>query len=101
MRGLKTALIEQEDFGAGTSGRSTKLIHGGVRYLEAAFKKLDWGSWELVKEALEERGFMLRAAPYMNHPLPIMIPLYQWWQVPYMLLGVKVSDWLAGAARVV
>mmetsp|Transcript_20488 Transcript_20488/g.33013 ORF Transcript_20488/g.33013 Transcript_20488/m.33013 type:complete len:617 (-) Transcript_20488:289-2139(-) len=101
MRGLKTALIEQEDFGAGTSGRSTKLIHGGVRYLEAAFKKLDWGSWELVKEALEERGFMLRAAPYMNHPLPIMIPLYQWWQVPYMLLGVKVYDWLAGAARVV
>jgi len=100
-RGLKTALIEVEDFGSGTSGRSTKLIHGGVRYLETAFKKLDYGSWELVKEALEERGFMLKAAPYMNKPLPIMIPLYTWWEVPYMLIGVKVYDWLAGKNRVV
>jgi len=100
-RGLKTAMIEMEDFGSGTSGRSTKLIHGGVRYLEQAFKKLDYKSWEMVKEALEERGFMLSAAPYMNKPLPIMIPLYSWWEVPYMLAGVKVYDWLAGSNRVV
>ncbi|CAM9701423.1 unnamed protein product, partial [Phaeothamnion confervicola] len=101
MRGMKTALIEAEDFGAGTSGRSTKLIHGGIRYLETAFKKLDYESYKLVVEALEERAYMLRAAPYMNHPLPIMIPLYRWWEVPYMWAGAKVYDLLAGSRRVV
>lgn len=64
-----------------TSGRSTKLIHGGIRYLETAFWKLDIGSYKLVQEALEERAHMLAAAPYMNSPLPIMIPIYKWWEV--------------------
>ncbi|CAM9299413.1 unnamed protein product, partial [Chrysoparadoxa australica] len=100
-RGLKTALIEAEDFGAGTSGRSTKLIHGGIRYLETAFKKLDWESYTLVREALEERAYMLQAAPYMNKALPIMIPIYKWWEVPYMWAGTKVYDLVAGSRRVV
>ena len=95
-RGLKVALVERDDFGSGTSGRSTKLIHGGVRYLEAAFKKLDYGSFKLVKEALAERAFMLQSAPYMARPLPIMIPMYQWWKVPYFWAGVKVYDLVAG-----
>ncbi|CAN0282967.1 unnamed protein product, partial [Ectocarpus sp. 4 AP-2014] len=89
-----------------TSGRSTKLIHGGIRYLETAFKKLDMESYNLVEEALEERAYMLQAAPYMNRPLPIMIPIYKWWEVPYMWIGAKAScllvyDWIAGAKLVV
>lgn len=98
-RGLKTAMVERSDFAAGTSGRSTKLIHGGIRYLEAAFKKLDWGSYRLVQEALDERSFMLQSAPYMAKPLPIMIPLYAVWQVPYFWAGAKVYDLVAGSRR--
>ncbi|CAN0187961.1 unnamed protein product [Ascophyllum nodosum] len=94
-------MVEAEDFGAGTTGRSTKLIHGGIRYLEAAFKNLDLESYRLVEEALEERAYMLQAAPYMNHPLPIMIPVYTWWELPYMWIGTKVYDWLAGSKLVV
>eukprot|EP00611_Tribonema_gayanum_P009894 TRINITY_DN19778_c0_g1_i1.p1 TRINITY_DN19778_c0_g1~~TRINITY_DN19778_c0_g1_i1.p1 ORF type:complete len:456 (+),score=128.47 TRINITY_DN19778_c0_g1_i1:95-1462(+) len=101
MRGMNTAMIEANDFGAGTSGRSTKLIHGGIRYLETAFKKLDLESLHLVREALEERAYMLRAAPYMNKPLPIMIPIYTWWELPYMWAGAKVYDLVAGSRRAV
>lgn len=100
-RGLNVALVERDDFSAGTSGRSTKLIHGGVRYLEAAFKRLDIGSYHLVNEALEERAHMLTSAPYMNRPLPIMIPIYKWWEVPYMYIGTKVYDFIAGSKRFV
>ena len=97
-RGLKTALVERADFSAGTSGRSTKLIHGGIRYLERAFWRLDYTSLELVHEALEERAFMLRAAPYMNSALPIMIPIYEAWQVPYFWAGAKAYDLVAWAS---
>lgn len=71
-RGLSVALIERDDFAAGTSSRSTKLIHGGVRYLEQAFKSMDLSLIELVTEALEERSFMLESMPFMAKPLPIM-----------------------------
>lgn len=71
-RGLKTALIEREDFAAGTSSRSTKLVHGGVRYLEKAFKNLDYGQLKLVFEALHERSQLLTNAPYLSNALPIM-----------------------------
>jgi glycerol-3-phosphate dehydrogenase len=96
-RGLKCAMVERDDFSAGTSGRSTKLIHGGIRYLENAFKNLDIAEWDLVKEALAERRHMLTAAPYMNSPLPIMIPMFakHWWEVflvPYYLVGTKVYE---------
>ncbi|CAI5726287.1 unnamed protein product [Peronospora destructor] len=100
-RGLNTAVVEASDFAAGTSGRSTKLIHGGIRYLETAFLKLDYAAFKLVNEALEERSFFLSAAPYMNRPLPIMIPIYKWWEVPYMWVGTKAYDIVAGSKRFV
>lgn len=100
-RGLNTAVVEASDFAAGTSGRSTKLIHGGIRYLEAAFMRLDMAAFNLVFEALEERSFFLGAAPYMNRPLPIMIPIYTWWEVPYMWVGAKMYDLVAGSKRYV
>ena len=71
-RGLRTALIEREDFAAGTSSRSTKLVHGGVRYLEKAVFSLDYGQLKLVFEALHERKRLLENAPHLSNALPIM-----------------------------
>lgn len=99
LRGLKVAVIDADDFASGTSGRSTKLIHGGVRYLENAFWKLDIGEYRLVREALEERTHMLQAAPHMARALPIMVPLESYWQIPYYWLGGKVYDFVAGKDR--
>jgi glycerol-3-phosphate dehydrogenase len=72
--------------------RSTKLIHGGVRYLEQAFKSMDLSLIELVTEALEERSFMLDSMPFMAKPLPIMLPCYSWWEIPFYFAGMKVCD---------
>lgn len=74
--GLKTALVEADDFASGTSSRSTKLIHGGVRYLQKAIMQLDIEQYRMVKEALHERASMLESAPHLAHPLPIMLPVY-------------------------
>jgi len=74
--GLKTALVEADDFASGTSSRSTKLIHGGVRYLQKAIMQVDIEQYRMVKEALHERASMLKNAPYLAHPLPIMLPVY-------------------------
>lgn len=95
-RGLKVALVERDDFSCGTSSRSTKLIHGGVRYLEKAVWNLDYNQYELVKEALHERKVFLDIAPHLTFALPIMIPVYTWWQLPYFWMGVKAYDLLAG-----
>ncbi|OLL22121.1 Glycerol-3-phosphate dehydrogenase, mitochondrial [Neolecta irregularis DAH-3] len=95
-RGLKVALVERDDFAAGTSSRSTKLVHGGVRYLEKAFLELDYEQYKLVKEALRERATFLHIAPHLSHALPIMIPIYKIWQGPYYWAGTKVYDMLAG-----
>ncbi|KAL1513288.1 hypothetical protein ABEB36_002713 [Hypothenemus hampei] len=96
-RGLKTALIEADDFASGTSSRSTKLIHGGVRYLQKAIMQLDYDQYKMVKEALHERAAMLEQAPHLAHPLPIMLPVYKWWQVPYYWFGIKMYDVVAGS----
>lgn len=96
-RGLRVGLVERDDFAAATSSRSTKLVHGGVRYLEKAVWNLDYGQYLLVKEALHERRTFLDMAPHLSFPLPIMIPLYQWWQLPYYWAGVKCYDLLAGS----
>ena len=88
-RGYKTVLVEQSDFAKGTSSRSTKLIHGGVRYLEQ-------GNITLVADALKERGLLVKNAPGLVHPLRIVIPLYHWWQVPYFGTGLKIYDHLSG-----
>lgn len=99
LRGLKTALVERDDFASATSSRSTKLVHGGVRYLEKAFWQADIDQFMLVKEALAERKHFVDMAPHLAFPLPIMIPLYKWWQLPYYYAGVKAYDAIAGRAN--
>ncbi|KAK2584210.1 hypothetical protein KPH14_006630 [Odynerus spinipes] len=99
-RGLTTALVEGDDFAAGTSSRSTKLIHGGVRYLQKALMNLDVEQYRMVKEALRERTWMLQSAPHLAHPLPIMLPVYTWWQIPYYWVGIKMYDIVAGGKAV-
>ncbi|KAL5489303.1 hypothetical protein EMCRGX_G018375 [Ephydatia muelleri] len=95
-RGFSTALVEKDDFSCGTSSRSTKLIHGGVRYLQKAVFNLDYEQYRMVREALHERGNLLNIAPHLSHPLPIMLPVYKWWQIPYYWAGIKFYDLVAG-----
>ncbi|KAM3584844.1 uncharacterized protein V6R79_000594 [Siganus canaliculatus] len=95
-RNLRTALVERSDFSSGTSSRSTKLIHGGVRYLQKAIMKLDYEQYMMVKEALHERANLLEIAPHLSAPLPIMLPVYNWWQLPYYWAGIKMYDLVAG-----
>ncbi|CAL8097050.1 unnamed protein product [Orchesella dallaii] len=96
-RGLKTALVEMDDFSSGTSSRSTKLIHGGVRYLQKAIMNFDVEQYRMVKEALHERSNLLQIAPHLSYPLPIMLPVYKLWQVPYYYAGIKAYDLVAGS----
>ncbi|KAG9256771.1 glycerol-3-phosphate dehydrogenase [Emericellopsis atlantica] len=96
-RGLKVALVERDDFSSGTSSKSTKLVHGGVRYLEKAVTTLDYPQLELVIEALRERRTFLNIAPHLSSSLPILLPLQKYWQVPYMWAGTKTYDLLAGS----
>lgn len=95
-RGLKVACVDRGDFASGTSSRSTKLVHGGVRYLEKAIKQLDYEQFKLVREALYERSTFLKIAPYLANQLPIMIPIYKWYMVPYFWAGSKVYDLVSG-----
>jgi glycerol-3-phosphate dehydrogenase len=88
-RGYKTLLCEQHDFAKGTSSRSTKLVHGGVRYLQQ-------GNIKLVLEALRERGRLMQNAPHLVHNLSFIVPLYKWWESPYYGIGLKIYDWMAG-----
>ncbi len=88
-RGFSVLLLERKDFGKGTSSRSTKLVHGGVRYLEQ-------GNISLVMEALKERGLLLQNAPHLVHDLPFVVPNYSWWETPFYGIGLKVYDVLAG-----
>ncbi len=98
-RGLNVALVERDDYSAGTSSRSTKLIHGGVRYLEKAVKEFDRSQFALVRDALRERAVLITIAPHLARPLPLVTPLYNWLQVPYFMTGLKMYDWLAGKAN--
>src|SRR6201992_46954 len=88
-RGYSTLLLEQADFGKGTSSRATKLVHGGVRYLEQ-------GNVSLVMEALKERGLLRQNAPHLVHELGFVVPNYSWWEAPFYGIGMKVYDLLAG-----
>ena len=88
-RGYSTLLLEQADFAKGTSSRSTKLAHGGVRYLQQ-------GDVSLVIEALHERGLMMQNAPHLVHNQAFVIPTYDWWGGPFYTVGMKVYDMLAG-----
>jgi glycerol-3-phosphate dehydrogenase len=88
-RGYSVCLLEMSDLGKGTSSRSTKLIHGGVRYLQQ-------GNISLVTEALRERGILRQNAPHLVHDLAFVVPNYQWWEAPFYGIGMKVYDLLAG-----
>ena len=88
-RGYSVLLLEQHDFGKGTSSRSTKLVHGGVRYLEQ-------GDIPLVMEALRERGLLLQNAPHLVHNLAFVVPTYDWWEAPFYGIGLKLYNLLAG-----
>ena len=88
-RGYHTLLLERDDFAKGTSSRSTKLVHGGVRYLRQ-------GNVALVLEALKERGRLLRNAPHLVHDLAFVVPNYSWWEGPFYGVGMKVYDLMAG-----
>lgn len=88
-RGYEVLLLEQSDFAKGTSSRSTKLIHGGVRYLQQ-------GNVSLVFEALKERGILRRNAPHLVHDLAFIVPSYDWWEGPFYGIGLKVYDMLSG-----
>uniref|UniRef100_A0A915HW62 glycerol-3-phosphate dehydrogenase n=1 Tax=Romanomermis culicivorax TaxID=13658 RepID=A0A915HW62_ROMCU len=85
-----------DDFSSGTSSRSTKLIHGGVRYLQSAVFNLDFEQYKMVREALFERANLLQIAPHVSSPLPIMLPFYKWFQVPYYYCGIKMYDIVSG-----
>lgn len=95
LRDLSVGLVERDDFASGTSSRSTKLIHGGVRYLEKAFFQLDPGQLKLVFEALRERAIMLNQAPHLTQPLPTLLPCYKLWEVPFYWIGLKAYDLVA------
>jgi glycerol-3-phosphate dehydrogenase len=88
-RGFSVLLLEREDFAKATSSRSTKLVHGGVRYLEQ-------GNLALVMEALRERGILRQIAPHLVHDVPFVVPNYSWWEAPFYGIGLKIYDLLAG-----
>lgn len=88
-RGHRVLLLEQGDFGKGTSSRSTKLVHGGVRYLEQ-------GNISLVMEALKERGLLRENAPHLVSDLAFVVPSYAWWEAPFYGLGLKLYQALSG-----
>ncbi len=88
-RGYKTLLIEKEDYGKGTSSKSTKLIHGGIRYLQQ-------GNISLVLESLKERALLKNNATHIVHNLKFVVPTYNWWESLFYGIGLKMYDWLAG-----
>lgn len=88
-RGLKTVLFEQHDFAKSTSSRSTKLVHGGVRYLQQ-------GNIKLVMEALRERGLLLKNAPHLVKNQKFVVPNYRWWEGSFYGIGLKIYDWMSG-----
>jgi glycerol-3-phosphate dehydrogenase len=96
LRGLKVVLIDKEDFAAATSSKSTKLIHGGVRYLEQAVKKMSWAQFKMVKKALKERRTLLKIAPHITHPLPLLTPCFSLLEGWYYAIGLKIYDWISG-----
>lgn len=89
LRGYRTLLLEKHDFTKGTSSKSTKLVHGGVRYMAQ-------GDLKMVREALKERGYLAKNAPHLVHDQPFIIPNYRWWEGAFYTIGLKFYDLLAG-----
>jgi glycerol-3-phosphate dehydrogenase len=99
LRGLKTVLFDAGDFAGATSSKATKIVHGGVRYLEEAVKNLDPKEYHVLIRALHERILMLQNAPYLTRTLEFLVPCFSWIDVAYLDIGLKVYDRLAGAGR--
>jgi glycerol-3-phosphate dehydrogenase len=100
LRGLRTVLIEADDFAAKTSSASTKMAHGGIRYLQAAVTNLDARQYQLVRHALHERALMLRNAPHLVRPLEFVVPCFGRVEQLYYGLGMKMYDWVAGRSSI-
>lgn len=96
LRGFKTALIEASDFSSGSSSRSTKLLHGGIRYLEKAFHHFDWNQLRLVRDSLQERSILMQLAPHLTNAIPIVLPVYSSYKKLYYWIGLNIYEWLSG-----
>jgi glycerol-3-phosphate dehydrogenase len=96
LRGFSTVLLDAGDFVSCTSMASTKLVHGGVRYLRQAIAEFDRGQYALVRRALHERIHLLRRAPFLAHPLELLVPCFSLPELAYYTVGMKVYDWIAG-----
>ena len=99
LRGLKVILIDKSDFAGQTSSKSTKLIHGGVRYLEQAVKKLDWEQYKMVRKSLRERETLLKNAPHLSSPLALLTPCFNLFEGIYYTIGMKMYEWISGSAN--
>lgn len=100
LRGKRTVLVEASDFVSQTSSASTKLVHGGVRYLQQAIASLDYGQFRMVRKALHERIHMLEAAPFLARPLELLVPCFSAWEQFYFGVGMKAYDAIAGRASI-
>jgi glycerol-3-phosphate dehydrogenase len=100
LRGIRTVLLEAGDFAGATSSAATKIIHGGVRYLEEAIKGADLQEYHVLVRALHERVRMLENAPHLTRILEFLVPSYRWLDVAYLDIGLKIYDWLAGPGRI-
>ena len=99
LRGFKTVLVDGGDFASATSSASTKLIHGGVRYLREAVTRLDVAQYRVIKRALGERALMMRRAPHLVRPLELFIPCFSWFDFLYYRSGMKLYDWISGRSK--
>src|SRR5215813_3991616 len=100
LRGIRTVLLEAGDFAGATSSAATKIIHGGVRYLEEAIKGVDLQEYHVLVRALHERVRMMENAPHLTRRLEFLVPSYHWIDVAYLDVGLKIYDWLAGPGRI-
>jgi glycerol-3-phosphate dehydrogenase len=98
LRGLSTVQIEAGDFASATSSASTKMVHGGVRYLEEAFRRFDPAEYKVVNRALHERIHMLQNAPFLTRAKEFITPCYNWLDLAYYEIGLKLYDWIAGSS---
>jgi glycerol-3-phosphate dehydrogenase len=99
LRGLSTILLDAGDFASAASSASTKLVHGGVRYLEQAIKSFNLEEYRMVKNALRERLYMLTNAPHLAHPAHFLVPVYSWARAAYYLIGMKLYDAVAAESN--
>jgi glycerol-3-phosphate dehydrogenase len=100
LRGIRSVLLEAGDFAGATSSAATKIIHGGVRYLEEAIKGADLQEYHVLVRALHERVRMIENAPHLTRRLEFLVPSYHWVDVAYLDIGLKIYDWLAGPGRI-